>query len=189
MSDAPWLLVGLGNPGSKYQHTRHNVGAMALEHIASLSSFSSKKKFQARVAETTISGKKVVLQLPDTYMNQSGIAVSAAVNFYKVPIDQIIVLHDEIDLDFAILRLKIGGGDNGHNGLKNIRLKLGSGEFLRVRIGVSRPTGFIDPADYVLSNFTTLEAQSLPDVFERVQRAIEVLLAEGLETAQSRFNQ
>lgn len=189
MSDAPWLLVGLGNPGSKYQHTRHNVGAMALEQIASHSSFSAKKKFQARIAETTIAGKKVVLQLPDTYMNDSGIAVSAAVNFYKVPINQIIVLHDEIDLDFAILRLKIGGSDNGHNGLKNIRLKLGSGEFLRVRIGVSRPTGFIDPADYVLSNFTKSEAQSLPDVFDRVEKAIEVLLAEGLETAQSRFNQ
>lgn len=189
MSDAPWLLVGLGNPGSKYQHTRHNVGAMALEQMATHSSFSSKKKFQARIAETMISGKKVVLQLPDTFMNESGIAVSAAVNFYKVPINQVIVLHDEIDLDFAILRIKIGGSDNGHNGLKNIRLKLGSGEFLRVRIGVSRPTGFIDPADYVLSNFTKSEAQSLPDVFDRVEKAIEVLLAEGLETAQSRFNQ
>ena len=189
MSDAPWLLVGLGNPGSKYQFTRHNVGAMALEHIASPSSFSSKKKFQARIAEATISGQKVVLQLPDTFMNESGVAVSAAVNFYKVPLNHIIVLHDEIDLDFATLRIKIGGSDNGHNGLKNIRLKVGSGEFLRVRIGVSRPTGFIDPADYVLSNFTKSEAQALPEVFDRVEKAIEVLLTEGLETAQSRFNQ
>ena len=122
-------------------------------------------------------------------MNESGIAVAAAVLFYKVPLDQIVVVHDEIDLDFATLRLKIGGGDNGHNGLRNIRLKLGSGEFVRVRVGVSRPSGFVDPADYVLSNFTKTEASALPEVFDRVEKAITTLLAEGLETAQSRFNQ
>ena len=189
MTDAPWLLVGLGNPGSKYQHTRHNVGVMALEQMGSHLSFSAKKKFQARIAETSIQGKKVIFLLPDTYMNESGIAVAAAVSFYKVPINQIVVVHDEIDLDFATLRLKIGGGDNGHNGLRNIRLKLGSGDFVRVRVGVSRPTGFIDPADYVLSNFTKTEAAALPEVFDRVEKAISTLLTEGLEVAQSRFNQ
>lgn len=189
MTEAPWLLVGLGNPGTKYQHTRHNVGAMAIEAMASTLSFSVKKKFQARVAETTMQSKKIVFLLPDTFMNESGIAVAAAVNFYKVPLHQIVVLHDEIDLDFAILRLKLGGGDNGHNGLRNIRLKLGSGDFLRVRIGVSRPTGFIDPADYVLANFTKSEAESLPEVFDRVEGAVQVLLTLGLNEAQSRFNQ
>jgi PTH1 family peptidyl-tRNA hydrolase len=189
MNDSPWLIVGLGNPGSKYQNTRHNVGALAIEHIQPLSFFSAKKKFHARVSESTLNSKKVVYLLPDTYMNESGLAVSAAVNFYKVPLSQVVVLHDEIDIDFSTLRLKLGGGDNGHNGLKNIRLKLGSGDFMRVRIGVSRPTGFIDPADYVLSNFTKSESSALPEIFDRVQGALQVLVQDGLDVAQSRFNQ
>lgn len=193
MSD-PWLIAGLGNPGPAYASTRHNVGAMAVRTlIADNSAKASRhKRALAEVAELRIGipGRthQVIAACPLGYMNESGGPVSALMGFYGVAPDHLIVVHDELDIDFTMLRVKFGGGDNGHNGLKSIRAALGTGEFYRVRIGIGRPVGRMAPADFVLQPFTTAERADLPAVLDRAAQASVSVVEDGLDATQNIFN-
>jgi PTH1 family peptidyl-tRNA hydrolase len=140
------------------------------------------------VVEGRLAGHRAALAKPRTYMNDSGRPVSALADFFKVPLDRLVVVHDELDLPFGGLRVKLGGGDNGHNGLRAVRRSLGSGEFLRVRVGIGRPPGRMDPASFVLRDFSAAERQDLPLDVDRAADAVEHLLAEGLERTQNQFN-
>ncbi len=190
MTDEVWLIVGLGNPGPEYTKTRHNIGAIALEVWANRLGlkFSRHKKAQAFVAEGRFEQNRVILVFPQTYMNQSGAAVKALMNFYKIEVNRLIVLHDELDIDFASIRMKLGGGDNGHNGLRSIRSATGTGDWLRVRLGIGRPPGQMDPAAYVLKPFASAETKELAIFNEEVCDAVEVLITKGLDEAQNRYN-
>lgn len=186
-----WLIVGLGNPGPKYETTRHNVGQMALDVLADRrgARFSSHKT-GSRVAECMLrpGGPKLVLAKSNGYMNTSGGPVSALAAYFKVPADRIIVLHDELDLPFDSLKLKQGGGHGGHNGLRDIAKALNTPEFLRVRIGIGRPPGRQDPADYVLRPFASAELEPLGVALEDAADAVEMLVTDGLLAAQQRFH-
>lgn len=190
MSDAPWLIVGLGNPGTDYEHTRHNIGAMCCDVLAERvqSRFSRHKRANADVVEGRLAGERVVIAKPRSFMNTSGGPVKALADFYKVPLERIVVLHDELDLPFANQRYKLGGGDNGHNGLKSVRASLSSGDYLRVRLGIGRPPGRQDPADFVLRAFASTERKELPTFLERAGDGIEVLITQGLAQAQNQYN-
>lgn len=189
MSDAPWLIVGLGNPGPEYELTRHNIGALCVDLLADRvgGSFSRHKRANASVIEGRLSGQRVVLAKSRGFMNDSGAPVKALADFYKVPLDRVIAIHDELDLPFAAQRFKLGGGDNGHNGLRSMRSSLASGDFLRVRLGIGRPPGRQDPADFVLRPFAAAERKELGAILERAADAVEVLVSEGLEKTQNSF--
>ena len=188
MSDV-WLVVGLGNPGTGYAGNRHNVGFMVADLLAARMGGKFKAhKSRADVLEGRLSGVRVVLTKPRTYMNDSGGPVAALRDFFKVPLDRIAVVHDELDLPFGGLRLKLGGGDNGHNGLKSIRRSLGSGEFHRVRFGIGRPPGRMDAAAFVLRDFGAAERKDLDLEVDRTADAVEALVTQGLERAQNAFN-
>lgn len=193
MSNEPWMIVGLGNPGAEYAATRHNVGFMVAERLADRqgAGWSRQRKARAMTASGRVGplpGVRTVLVEPLTFMNLSGQAVAPLATYYKVPVERIVVIHDELDLPAGTLRLKRGGGDNGHNGLRSLRGSLGSGEFLRVRVGVGRPPGRQDPADYVLRPFAKSEQDLVGVVIEQAADAVEVLITEGLPAAQNRFN-
>jgi peptidyl-tRNA hydrolase, PTH1 family len=185
----PWLVIGLGNPGPSYAATRHNAGARVLDLLADRvrAPFKSHKT-RSDVLETRFGDDRVVLAKPRSYMNESGGPVSAVRDFFKVPLERTVVVHDELDLPFGALRVKCGGGDNGHNGLKSLRRSLGSGDFHRVRVGIGRPPGRQDPADWVLREFTTTERKEIDLVVERAADAVECLVAEGLAAAQNTYN-
>ncbi|MGI5951114.1 MAG: aminoacyl-tRNA hydrolase [Brooklawnia sp.] len=193
-----WLLVGLGNPGPDYQRTRHNVGFMTADELArrARASFSAPRGMRAAVAETIISttglgippGDKLVIVKPRTFMNESGQAVGKLAAFYRVPPERIAVVHDELDLDFGQLRLKLGGGDNGHNGLKSIRAHLHTGDFHRIRIGIGRPPGRQSGSDYVLSAFPAAMREDVAVEIARAADACQTLITEGLVAAQNKFN-
>ncbi|MCB0911420.1 MAG: aminoacyl-tRNA hydrolase [Propionibacteriaceae bacterium] len=196
-----WLLVGLGNPGPTYASHRHNVGYRVVDELARRAGvrFTGAGQVRAEVAQTrlTASGgmgglgaeaEQIVLLKSRTFMNETGIAVGKASGYYKVPPERMVVVHDELDLDFGQLRLKFGGGDNGHNGLKSIRRSLGTGDFFRARFGVGRPPGRQDAADYVLSPFPASIAEDLAVEVDRCADAVEALLTIGLDAAQNRFN-
>jgi len=187
---APWLVVGLGNPGPDYAGTRHNVGVLVVDELAERARgrFAKHKRAHAQVAEERLQGHRAVLAKPSSYMNESGGPVKGLLDFYKVPMEQLVVIHDELDIPFSTLRLKLGGGDNGHNGLKSIRRSTGSGEFYRVRVGIGRPPGRQDPADFVLKPWSSVERKELPMLVSDAADAVELLLHEGLERAQNRFN-
>jgi PTH1 family peptidyl-tRNA hydrolase len=182
------LVVGLGNPGREYARHRHNVGWMVVEELARRQGASWKRKFSGQLAEVRIDGHRVALLKPETFMNESGRSVGAAVRFYKLEPDAVLVVHDEIDLEPGRLQARRGGGLAGHNGLRSIAAHLRTEDFLRLRVGVGRP-GRGDPrppADYVLSPFTADEdAETL---VARAADAVETLDAEGLEQAQAKFN-
>ena len=185
-----WLIVGLGNPGSEYASTRHNIGAIAVERwAAEVGGLSRNKKMQALTATARVGSEQLLLAFPQTFMNKSGASVSALMNFYKIDASQLVVLHDELDLPFATMRLKLGGGDNGHNGLRSIRAAIGTGDFHRVRLGIDRPPGQMDPAAYVLRAFTKSEAGDIDDLCDRAAAATQLLITDGLAAAQGRFNQ
>ena len=193
MTENLWLVVGLGNPGPSYAGNRHNVGYLVNDELASRvgSGFRPHKTGRADVVEGRLGGPggaRVVLARPRCYMNETGGPVSALAKFYKVPIERIIAVHDELDIDFDTLRIKRGGGDNGHNGLRSIRRSLDSGEFYRVRVGIGRPPGRQSPADFVLSDYSSTERKILPFQVDRAADAVECLITEGLEKTQSRFN-
>lgn len=193
MTENLWLVVGLGNPGPSYAGNRHNVGYLVNDELASRvgSGFRPHKTGRADVVEGRLGGRggaRVVLARPRCYMNETGGPVSALAKFYKVPIERIIAVHDELDIDFDTLRVKRGGGDNGHNGLRSIRRSLDSGEFYRVRVGIGRPPGRQSPADFVLSDYSSTERKILPFQVDRAADAVECLITEGLEKTQSRFN-
>ncbi|MCW2672940.1 MAG: peptidyl-tRNA hydrolase, partial [Frankiales bacterium] len=156
MADDLWLVVGLGNPGPSYAGNRHNVGFMVLDLLAERMGGRFKAhKGRADTVEGRLAGQRVVLAKPKCYMNESGGPVASLRDFFKVPVERIVVVHDELDIPFGTLRLKAGGGDNGHNGLRSVTKSLGSREYLRVRFGVGRPPGRQDPADFVLKDFTS----------------------------------
>lgn len=190
----PWLVIGLGNPGPEYAATRHNVGAMVVDEFAdSLGArLARHKRAHAQAAEAKIglpgSVVGVVLAEPMSFMNESGGPVRGLMSFYGIEPDHLVVVHDELDIAFAALRLKFGGGDNGHNGLKSIRRSIGSGDFFRVRVGIGRPPGRQDPAEFVLKPFGSTERKELPDLLSRGAGAIEGLVLDGLEPTQNRFN-
>ncbi len=194
-----WLVVGLGNPGPSYAGNRHNIGYMVVDELASRmgSAFRPHRSGRADVVEGRLGGSlaapgigavRVVLAKGRCYMNESGGPVSALAKFYKVPVERTVAVHDELDIAFDTLRVKLGGGDNGHNGLRSMRRSLGSGEFYRVRVGIGRPPGRQDPADFVLSDYSSAERKVLPFQVDRAADAVECLVTEGLEKTQSRFN-
>jgi PTH1 family peptidyl-tRNA hydrolase len=190
-----WLVVGLGNPGPAYAGNRHNIGYLVIDELARRlgSGWRAHKSGRADVVEGRLgapgtSMPRVVLGRPRSFMNESGGPVKALATFYKVPVEQIIAIHDELDIDFGTLRTKRGGGDNGHNGLKSMRSSLGSGEFYRVRAGIGRPPGRQSPADFVLANYSTAERKELPFQIDSAADAVESLIVDGLELTQQRFN-
>jgi peptidyl-tRNA hydrolase, PTH1 family len=189
----PFLVVGLGNPGPAYRGNRHNVGFMVLDLLAGrMGGKFSSHKARAHVVEGWLTaggpGPRVVLAEPKTYMNESGGPVAGLASFFKVPVEQLVVVHDELDLPYGTLRLKRGGGDNGHNGLRSITRSLGSKDYLRVRFGIGRPPGRMDPADYVLRDFAGPERKELDFHVDRAADAVEALVRAGLESAQNEFH-
>ena len=191
MASDSWLIVGLGNPGPKYEATRHNVGQMALDVLADrIGGRFSPHRANARVAEGRIvpGGPKLILAKSNGFMNTSGGPVSALAKYFGIEPERIIVLHDELDLPFDTLKLKQGGGHGGHNGLRDIAKALGTPEFLRVRIGIGRPPGQQDPADFVLKPFGSSERDTLAVLLEDAADAGEALVNDGLTAAQQRFH-
>lgn len=184
-----WLVVGLGNPGPSYAGNRHNVGAMVLDLMAQRAGGRFKAyKGRADVVESRLGSSRAVLARPRCYMNESGGPVSSLASYFTVEPSHVVVVHDELDLPFGGLRLKLGGGDNGHNGLRSIRRSIGTGDFLRVRVGIGRPPGRMDAADYVLRDFSAVERKELEFVVGRAADAVENLVAEGLERTQNMYN-
>ena len=187
-----WVVVGLGNPGPSYAGTRHNVGYVVVDELVDRlgGRLRAHRSGRADVLEARlgVGGPRLVLGRGRRYMNESGGPVASLLSFYKVPAAQLVVVHDELDLPFGGLRVKLGGGDNGHNGLRSVRSALGSGEFHRVRVGVGRPSGHQPTADYVLSAFSSAERRALPEVVQRAADSVEALVTVGLEVAQQRFN-
>ncbi|WP_411140019.1 aminoacyl-tRNA hydrolase [Streptomyces sp. x-80] len=189
----PWLVVGLGNPGPEYAANRHNVGFMVADLLAERMGGRFKAhKARAQVVEGRIGApgpgsRRVVVAKPLSFMNLSGGPTTALRDFYKVPLANIIAVHDELDIDFGALRLKLGGGDNGHNGLKSITKSLGA-DYHRVRFGIGRPPGRMPVADFVLKDFSSVERKELDYFVDRAADAVEALVADGLERAQSTYN-
>ncbi|MFI2566258.1 aminoacyl-tRNA hydrolase [Paenarthrobacter sp. NPDC018779] len=186
-----WLIVGLGNPGSEYSGNRHNVGQMVLDELAARMGGKFKAhKSRAQVVEGRlgIGGPRVVLAKPMTYMNVSGGPVSALCKFFDIAPDHVIAVHDEIDIPFNTLKLKIGGGEGGHNGLRDISKALATKDYLRVRVGVGRPPGRMDTADFVLRDFGTAEKKELPLLLDEAADAVELLMAQGLLAAQQKHH-
>lgn len=183
----PILVVGLGNPGPTYARTRHNVGFMVADLLAERigSAFKVHKKSGADVATGRLSGHPVVLARPRCFMNESGRQVGPLAQFYSVPTEGVVVIHDDLDLDFGRIRLKQGGGEGGHNGLRSIATVLGSKDFQRVRFGIGRPPGRQDPAAFVLQAFGSREREELPTICEQAADAAEMLIELGLEPAQN----
>ena len=190
-----WLVVGLGNPGPSYAGHRHNIGYMVADELARRvgSGFRSHKSGRADVVEGRLGapgvpGPRVVLARPRCYMNEVGGPVKALATFYKVAPAQVVAIHDELDIAFDTMRVKLGGGDNGHNGLKSMRSSLGTGDFHRVRVGIGRPPGRQEVADFVLSDYSSTERKVLPFVVDTAADAVESLVTDGLEQTQQRFN-
>ncbi|MQY25081.1 aminoacyl-tRNA hydrolase [Nocardia aurantia] len=186
----PALVVGLGNPGSEYERTRHNVGFMVADVLAGRvgGRFTVHKKSGADLVEARLDGRKVLLAKPRSFMNVSGRPVAALAKFFSVPPTEVIVVHDELDLPFGTIRLKRGGGEGGHNGLRSVSSALTTKDYLRVRFGIGRPPGRQDPADFVLKPFATVERKDLPVFVEEAADAVELLLRAGLEPAQNQLH-
>ncbi|MBM6402699.1 aminoacyl-tRNA hydrolase [Phycicoccus sp. CSK15P-2] len=197
MSDsAPWLVVGLGNPGPQYAGNRHNVGAMVVEELAGRTGTSLRThKARASAAQVRVGtgpggvpGPRAVLAVPGCYMNESGGPVKALLSFFSVPAERLVVVHDELDIDPGVVRLKRGGGEGGHNGLRSVSSALGSRDYHRVRVGIGRPPGRMDPADYVLRDFSPTERKDLPFTVGDAADAVEQLVTVGLLEAQQRVH-
>jgi len=193
-ANAPWLIVGLGNPGPEYAMNRHNVGFMVADLLAERigGKFKRAGKAQAQVVEGRLGppgtgSRRVVLAKPMSFMNVSGGPVNALRDFYKVPVANIVAVHDELDIDYGVLRLKLGGGDNGHNGLKSMTKVMGP-DYHRVRFGIGRPPGRMQVADFVLKDFSSAERKELDYFVDRAADAAAALVLEGLERAQSTYN-
>ncbi|MEV6070204.1 aminoacyl-tRNA hydrolase [Nocardia sp. NPDC052001] len=186
----PALVVGLGNPGSEYERTRHNVGFMVADVLAERvgGRFTVHKKSGADLLEARLDGRKVLIAKPRSYMNLSGRPVAALAKFFSVPATEVIAIHDELDLPFGVIRLKQGGGEGGHNGLRSMSQALTTKDYLRVRFGIGRPPGRQDPADYVLKPFSAAERKEVPVIVEQAADAVELLLRVGLEPAQNQLH-
>jgi PTH1 family peptidyl-tRNA hydrolase len=186
-----WLVAGLGNPGPGYAANRHNVGQMVLSELAArMGARFSRHKTQNLVAEGRAipGGPKLVLAAPTTYMNESGRAVAPLLDYLSIPADRLIVVHDELDIPFDTVRIKSGGGHGGHNGIRDIVKATDGAPFARVRVGVGRPPGRQDAADFVLKDFSSTEKQTLPSLVSDAADAVEAIVADGLLAAQQRFH-
>ena len=188
-----WLVIGLGNPGPEYVATRHNVGQMVVDELAKRykvkwSSHKSRTEIAAFKIGVGADAQSVIVAKSKSYMNETGGPAKALASFYKVEPDHIIALHDELDIAYSTIRSKLAGGDNGHNGLKSMTSAFGSAEYFRVRLGIGRPMGSQDPADFVLKAFSVAEKKTLPEFIDRGCDVVESLITKGLEETQSRFN-
>jgi PTH1 family peptidyl-tRNA hydrolase len=194
VDDTPWLVVGLGNPGVDYARHRHNVGFMVADLLAGRLGvrFGRHRRAVAEAAEARLGvgldAPRIVLVKPMTYMNLSGGPVAGLAQFYKTPAERIIAIHDELDIPYGQIRLKIGGGEGGHNGLRSMSRSLGSKEYVRTRFGIGRPPGRQDPADFVLSDFSAVERKELDFLVDRAADAVEAVLTRGLEWAQNTYH-
>ncbi|WP_336921860.1 aminoacyl-tRNA hydrolase [Aquipuribacter sp. SD81] len=195
MSDGTWLVVGLGNPGPRYAGTRHNIGEVVVEALARGEKLKAHGRAQARVVETRLGtlpggapGPRAVLAVPLTYMNTSGGPVAGLARYFSVEPDHVVVVHDDLDLDLGRLKLKLGGGEGGHNGLRSISASLGTKDYVRVRCGIGRPPGRQDPADYVLEPFAKRERTEVELLVGDAEDAVGLVVTEGLEAAQARFH-
>jgi PTH1 family peptidyl-tRNA hydrolase len=184
-----WLVVGLGNPGPRYAATRHNVGAVVANLLADRVGGRWKShRSRCEIVEGRLAGTAVVLAKPMSYMNESGGPVVGAARFFKIPVESVLVIHDELDLPFGTVRLKRGGGEGGHNGLRSVSASLGSKEYVRVRFGIGRPPGRQDPADFVLREFSNVERRELDFLVDRAADAVEAVITKGLDAAQNAYN-
>ena len=184
-----WLIAGLGNPGPRYAGNRHNAGYTCCDELAGEVGVTFKRdRSRAFVATGTLAGASVVLAKPVSFMNVSGGAIAALRNFYKIQTERVVVVHDELDLPFGTVRLKLGGGDNGHNGLRSVTAALGSREYHRIRIGIGRPPGRMDPADFVLRDFSPAERKELPEIIGRAAESARILVERGLAVAQNEMH-
>lgn len=189
MADDVWLVVGLGNPGPAYAGNRHNAGFMVADLLAERAGGRFKAhKGRADLVEGRVAGVRCLLAKPKTYMNLSGGPTASLRDFFKVPVERIVCVHDELDIGFGQIRLKRGGGHGGHNGLRSLDASLGSRDYARVRVGIGRPPGRQDPADYVLKDFSSVEKKELDWVVDRAADAVEALLTGPLEAAQNTFH-
>jgi len=190
LAPGPALVVGLGNPGPDYSETRHNVGFRVVELLAARAGGGkfSKHKSNSDVLEGRLAGRRVVLAKPRTYMNVSGGPVAGLVKYFSVAPVDLIVVHDDLDLGFGVIRVKLGGGEGGHNGLRSITSSIGTRDYLRVRFGIGRPPGRQDPADFVLKRFSGAEKKELEFGVDLAADAAEALLSDGLEPTQNRFH-
>jgi peptidyl-tRNA hydrolase, PTH1 family len=189
MSDERWIIVGLGNPGPQYAGNRHNAGAMVLALLGTrIGARFKSHRSRNDLAEGRLSGHAVTLARPHSYMNLSGGPVAALAGFYKAGPERVVVIHDELDVPFDAVRLKLGGGDNGHNGLRSITASLGTRDYYRVRFGIGRPPGRMDPAAFVLRDFSPAERKELPFALDRAADAVEALIGKGLVEAQNLYH-
>jgi PTH1 family peptidyl-tRNA hydrolase len=189
MADERWLVAGLGNPGPRYAGNRHNVGFMVADLLAArMGSGFRRDRSRTQAASGRLAGLPVIVAKPMSFMNVSGGPLAALSNFYKIPPDRTVVLHDELDLTFGTIRLKLGGGDNGHNGLRSVTGALRTRDYYRVRVGIGRPAGRQDPADFVLTDFSAAERKELPLLTELAADAVETLLRSGLAAAQNQIH-
>ncbi len=189
MADDRWIIVGLGNPGPEYAGNRHNVGQMVLALLAErMGARFKSNRTRNDIAEGRLAGQPVTLARPQSYMNLSGGPVVALAGFYKLAPERVVVIHDELDVPFGGVRLKLGGGDNGHNGLRSITQSLGTRDYYRVRFGIGRPPGRMDPATFVLKDFSTPERKELPFALDRAADATESLITKGLAEAQNEYH-
>ena len=188
-----WLVVGLGNPGDQYAATRHNIGQMVIDELArrhsvKFSSHKSRTDIAAFKLGVGIDAHSVIIGKSKSYMNETGGPVKALANFYSVEPEKVIALHDELDIPFAAIRTKLAGGDNGHNGLKSMTSSFGTPNYYRIRLGIGRPMGQQDPADFVLKAFSKVEQKDLAEFIDRGADVVESLISRGLEATQSAFN-
>ncbi len=190
MADDRWLVVGLGNPGEKYARTRHNVGADTVRTLVTRehASLSVNKRIRCEVAELTVTGTRIAAVVPTSYMNRSGEPAQAAAAWFKIPPEQVIVCHDDLDVEVGSLKVKRGGGHAGHNGLRDIDRALGTREYLRVRIGIGRPPGRMPAKDFVLRRFQPAERDIIAVTLEEAADAVISLATDGLEPTQNRFH-
>lgn len=197
MADEPWLVFGLGNPGPKYEATRHNIGQMVIVELGDrLGVRLSRSKLRAHVGTGRlpvgpvpgVPGPRIVLAASTGYMNESGGPVRALSDFYSIPPEKIIAIHDDVDLPFDTIKAKIGGGEGGHNGLRSMTSALGTKNYLRIRAGVGRPIGRQDTADFVLKPFSKQEREVLPMFLSDTADAVEMCITEGLDAVQQKFH-
>jgi PTH1 family peptidyl-tRNA hydrolase len=189
MADERWLIAGLGNPGPQYAGTRHNAGAMVVALLAERMGARFKAhRSRNDIAEGRLAGQQATLARPHSYMNLSGGPVAALLQFYKLAPERVVVIHDELDIPFDAVRLRLGGGDNGHNGLRSITSALGTRDYYRVRFGIGRPPGRMDAAAFVLRDFSAPERKELPFALDRCADAVETLITKGLTEAQNEYH-
>ncbi len=181
-----WLVVGLGNPGTKYQNTRHNIGQLALDALAGDNKY-EKHKSGMLVCTKKLGEVKLLLAKSTGFMNETGVPTKSLASFYKISSNNLVAIHDELDLPFNSLRIKVGGSDNGHNGLKSLTTHFGA-DYYRIRLGIGRPSNQMDPADYVLQKFSQSESKQILDFSITAAQAIETLILKGLSKAQTQFN-